>query len=145
MSRAPRIPAAEWDRHKDHIQDMYVVQGKTLEDLISCMARDHGFEPTKAQYVCKLDGWNMRKNFKKEEWEHANTLVRKRKASGKDSELVMSGRVIDGEKRRKALNRYAVPLASFPAPSRPCHNTRYVIHILGSQYLRANLVPRSNL
>ncbi|KAH6999553.1 ankyrin repeat-containing domain protein [Ilyonectria destructans] len=117
MSRAPRIPAAEWDRHKDHIHDMYVVQGKTLEELISFMAKDHGFEPTKAQYVRKLDGWNMRKNFKKEEWEHANTLVRKRKAAGKESELVISGRVIDGEKRRKALNRYAVLPTFFQAAS----------------------------
>ncbi|KAH6977414.1 ankyrin repeat-containing domain protein [Ilyonectria sp. MPI-CAGE-AT-0026] len=120
MSRAPRIPAAEWDRHKDHIHDMYVVQGKTLEELISCMAKDHSFEPTKAQYVRKLDGWDMRKNFKQEEWEHANALVRKRKSAGKDTELVMSGRVIEGKKRRKALNRYAAPLTSLQATSTRC-------------------------
>ncbi|KAH8662646.1 ankyrin repeat-containing domain protein [Ilyonectria robusta] len=117
MSRAPRIPAPEWDRHKDHIHDVYVVQGKTLEELISFMAKDHGFEPTKAQYVRKLDGWNMRKNFKKEEWEHADALVRKRKAAGKDTELVISGRVIEGKKRRKALNRYAVLPTFFQAAS----------------------------
>lgn len=65
----------------------------------------------------KLDGWNMRKNFKKEEWEHADVLVRKRKAAGKDTELVLSGRVIDGKKRRKALNRYALPPTFFQAAS----------------------------
>ncbi|KAF7557397.1 hypothetical protein G7Z17_g636 [Cylindrodendrum hubeiense] len=109
MSRAPRIPAAEWDRHKDHIHALYVTQDKTLEDVISCMTEEHGFKPTKAQYVRKLDGWKMRKNFKKEEWNHANALVRKRKSAGKDTELVMSGRVIQGEKRRKVLSRYAHP------------------------------------
>jgi Clr5 domain len=36
----------EWDRHKDIIRNLYVVENKTLGELMALMLRDHGFRAT---------------------------------------------------------------------------------------------------
>ncbi|KAH7165757.1 ankyrin repeat-containing domain protein [Dactylonectria macrodidyma] len=115
MSRAPRIPATEWNAHKEHIRFLYIDKDKTLGELVNCMEEEHGFHATKAQYVRKLDSWNMRKYHTMEEWKHASALFRKRK--GRDTELVMGGQVIRGKKLKKEMGRYAYLQTSFHAPS----------------------------
>ncbi|RSM14962.1 hypothetical protein CEP52_001098 [Fusarium oligoseptatum] len=107
MSRAPRIPNAQWEKHKPTIHELYISQEKKLEDVIKLMVDDHGFQPTKAQYVRKLESWGFKKNSSKEKWEHAAAMVRKRKSEGKETELQMNGKVISTKKLRKEFGRYA--------------------------------------
>ncbi|KAK7417660.1 hypothetical protein QQX98_004481 [Neonectria punicea] len=108
MSRAPRIPAAEWNAHKEQIHSLYIDQDKRLDDLVRLMGEDHGFHPTRAQYIRKLDSWGMKKNLTEKEWACASALVRKRKSTaGKETELVIGGRVIGGKKLKKEMGRYA--------------------------------------
>ncbi|KAL2671372.1 hypothetical protein Neosp_013957 [[Neocosmospora] mangrovei] len=107
MSRAPRIPNTQWEKHKPTIHNLYISQEKKLEDVIKLMADKHGFRPTKAQYVRKLESWGFKKNSSKEKWEHAAAVFRKRKLEGKETELQMNGKVISTKKLRKELGRYA--------------------------------------
>ncbi|KAK7427358.1 hypothetical protein QQZ08_006127 [Neonectria magnoliae] len=107
MSRAPRIPAAEWNAHKEQIHFLYIDQDKKLDDLVRLMREDYGFHPTRAQYIRKLDSWRMKKNLTEKEWASASALVRKRKSTtGKETELVIGGRVIAGKKLKKEMGRY---------------------------------------
>ncbi|KAJ3530065.1 hypothetical protein NM208_g9489 [Fusarium decemcellulare] len=109
MPPAARIPLALWDRNKEHIRGLYLEQDKTLDELVQCMAQDHGFHASRAQYIRRLDSWKMRKNSTKKEWEYAGALVAKRKLNGKDTEIVMGEKVVPAKKLKKELGRYPQP------------------------------------
>lgn len=105
MPPAARIPLSLWEREKEHIRALYLDQDKTLDELVKCMAEDHGFYATRAQYIRRLDSWKMRKYSTKEEWEYVDSLVRKRKLDGKESEVIMGGKLITAQKLKKELGR----------------------------------------
>ncbi|RTE77745.1 hypothetical protein BHE90_007799 [Fusarium euwallaceae] len=116
MPPAARIPLSLWEREKEHIRALYLDQDKTLDELVKCMAEEHGFEATRAQYIRRLDSWKMRKYSTKEEWEYVHSLVRKRKLEGKESEIIMDGKPISVKKLKKELGRYGQPSSS----EKPC-------------------------
>ncbi|RSL61288.1 hypothetical protein CEP54_006281 [Fusarium duplospermum] len=116
MPPAARIPLSLWEREKEHIRALYLDQDKTLDELVKCMAEEHGFHATKAQYIRRLDSWKMRKYSTKEEWEYVDSLVRKRKLEGKESEIIMDGKPISVKKLKKELGRYGQPRSS----EQPC-------------------------
>ncbi len=62
MNRAQRLSAATWRRHKQEIIQRYINDDETLEEVMSVMARKHGFAPTKPQYKRQLTKWGIQKN-----------------------------------------------------------------------------------
>ncbi|KAM5354883.1 hypothetical protein ACJ41O_001529 [Fusarium nematophilum] len=82
---------------------MYLDQDKTLKELVTCMAENHGFRASRAQYIRKLDGWNLKKNSTKDHWKHADGLIKKRKIAGKKTEILMSGKVVPLQKLKMEL------------------------------------------
>ncbi|RSM06168.1 hypothetical protein CDV31_009265 [Fusarium ambrosium] len=74
MVQAHRIPLSLWENHKEHIRALYLDQGKKLDEMITCMAEQHGFEATRAQYIRRLASWKMSKYSNKEEWEYVQSL-----------------------------------------------------------------------
>ncbi|KAM0436787.1 hypothetical protein ACHAPT_002498 [Fusarium lateritium] len=109
MSRTARIPLALWESEKQHIHVLYLDKDKTLDELVQCMAEEHGFYATRAQYIRRLESWKMKKYSTKKEWEYVDSLVRKRKIEGKESEIIMGGKPISAKKLKKELGRYAQP------------------------------------
>ncbi|KAI8650323.1 Clr5 domain-containing protein [Fusarium keratoplasticum] len=109
MSRADKIPRSEWESNKEHIRALYLDQDKSLDDLVTSMSEEHDFHATlvRAQYIRKLGNWNMKKYSSKEDWKHADTLIRKRKVEGKDTEIFMNGKLVSAKKLKKELGRYA--------------------------------------
>lgn len=49
----------------------------------------------------------MKKYSSKEDWKHADTLIRKRKVEGKDTEIFINGKPVSAKKLKKELGRYA--------------------------------------
>ncbi|KAF4460201.1 ankyrin repeat [Fusarium albosuccineum] len=43
MSRSERIPAAQWDTHKERIRSLYIDQDKTLDEVMEDMFQSYGF------------------------------------------------------------------------------------------------------
>ncbi|KAJ4218153.1 hypothetical protein NW759_008746 [Fusarium solani] len=107
MSRADRIPHSKWESNKKHIRALYLDQDKSLDDLVTSMSEEHDFHATRAQYIRKLGTWNMKKYSCKEDWKHADTLIRKRKVEGKDTEIFINGKLVSAKKLKKELGRYA--------------------------------------
>ncbi|UPK89666.1 hypothetical protein LCI18_000601 [Fusarium solani-melongenae] len=116
MPPAARIPSSLWEREKEHIRALYLDQDKELDELVKCMAKDHGFYATRAQYIRRLGNWKMRKYSTKEEWKYVDSLVRKRKLEGKESEIIMGGKPISVKKLKKELGRCGQPSSS----EKPC-------------------------
>ncbi|RSL91197.1 hypothetical protein CEP51_000383, partial [Fusarium floridanum] len=106
MPRARKIPRSEWERNKQSICALFIDRDKSHEELVLSMAEEHGFHASKAQYIRQLGEWNIKKYSTKKDWKHADALVRKRKIDGKETEILMNGKLISAKKLKKELGRY---------------------------------------
>jgi hypothetical protein len=61
-ARAPRISQRKWEKHREHIEELYVKQGKSLEKVAATLSQRHGFEAQKCQYKAQIARWGFRKN-----------------------------------------------------------------------------------
>ena len=70
-------------------------------------APDHSnCDASKAQYIRQFKKWKFEKNLRGDQWKWIAKVVRNRKSSGKDSEiLIKDGRVSD-RRLRKEMSRY---------------------------------------
>ncbi|KAF5006553.1 hypothetical protein FDECE_7079 [Fusarium decemcellulare] len=126
MSYSQRIPAAQWEKQKDRIYAMYVDEDEKLDRVIERMAQEHDFHASRPQYIRRIIVvWKMRKNSTKEEWQLAKSLVRKRKAEGKETRLSMNGKFVDSKKMKKELRRYQEPESACTPPG-PQLNTKII-------------------
>ncbi|RSL68858.1 hypothetical protein CEP53_002427 [Fusarium sp. AF-6] len=62
MGRRPGIPEKEWEKWKETIERIYMVEQQTLKVLIKGMASTHGFIATEKQYRNRLEKWGFWKN-----------------------------------------------------------------------------------
>ncbi|KAF4453145.1 hypothetical protein F53441_4142 [Fusarium austroafricanum] len=122
MPETEKIPAWRWEENKEHIRALYIDKNTKLDELIHLMERDHAFVATKAQYIRKLGNWKMKKNATQGEWKHAERLIGKRKLEGKDTDIVIKGKVVSANKLRKELGRYGWVQSYGPAASSPQHS-----------------------
>ncbi|RKK30890.1 hypothetical protein BFJ66_g16099 [Fusarium oxysporum f. sp. cepae] len=106
MPEPDKIPTLKWEENKDYIRALYLDENKSLNELVRLMKEKHGFEATKAQYIRKLGNWKMKKNATKDIWKHAEKLIEKRKVDGKDTEIVINGRIISEKRLKKEQGRY---------------------------------------
>ncbi|KAH7239769.1 ankyrin repeat-containing domain protein [Fusarium solani] len=74
----------------------------TLAEVMRLMEDEH----SKAQYVRKLKNWGMEKNSTNQKWKVAAQQVQKRKLEGKETEILINGRLIPWKKLRKETARY---------------------------------------
>ncbi|KAI8711507.1 Clr5 domain-containing protein [Fusarium sp. LHS14.1] len=107
MAGSRSIAPEEWESLKAIISDLYLNQKMTLSGVMRLMEDEHGFRASKAQYVRKLKNWGMGKNSTNQKWKVAAQQVHKRKLEGKETEIVINGRLIPWKKLRKETARYA--------------------------------------
>ncbi|KAF5006771.1 hypothetical protein FDECE_6859 [Fusarium decemcellulare] len=108
MSRSERVPAAQWDTHRELIRSLYIDQDKTLDEVMEHMSQRYDFRASKSQYIHRVTvAWKMKKNFTRTQWEHANAILSKREAEGKLSQLTMDGKIVSSKKLKKERKRYS--------------------------------------
>jgi len=59
----------------------------------------------KSQYETQFKKWNYRKNLTASEWQYVQHSVRKQKLQGKDSIVLLEGRIVLEKKIKKARTR----------------------------------------
>ncbi|UPL00340.1 hypothetical protein LCI18_011274 [Fusarium solani-melongenae] len=106
MAGSRIIAPEEWESLKTVISDLYLNQKMTLAEVMRLMEDEHGFQASKAQYVRKLKNWGMEKNSTNQKWKVAAQQVQKRKLEGKETEILINGRLVPWKKLRKATARY---------------------------------------
>ncbi|PQE20526.1 ankyrin repeat protein [Rutstroemia sp. NJR-2017a BBW] len=97
---------AEWEQHKQSIEDLYITESLSLQDVMDAMAEKHSFKRSKAQYEGTLKKWGFRKNMSKDGWKHALHCVAKRTSQNKQSMVKVGGRVRTEKSIAKAQHRY---------------------------------------
>ena len=114
----------EWERHKETIHSLYVDRKFKLEGLVETMAESpYGFQrrynykmnnretagtdplSSKAQFEYQLRKWGFKKYLKKEDWEHISQEIARRKAAGKESEVLFNNKLIQGANVHRQIVR----------------------------------------
>ncbi|KAK2016179.1 hypothetical protein LZ32DRAFT_655888 [Colletotrichum eremochloae] len=62
------IKEEEWTRVQPIIRRLYLLEDKSLKDVIGILSTFHNFRPSKAQLGSKLKQWHMTKNMTSLEW-----------------------------------------------------------------------------
>ena len=67
------------------------------------------FVNSKAQYERQFKKWNFRKHRKEHDWASAGRIIKKRKHSGKESDVYIDGVLVETKKIRKEVSRHDRP------------------------------------
>ena len=114
---------SDWEERKGMITSLYIEQNWTLDEIKEEMAYKGLFatqysqnppvtnlltmRSSKAQFERRLKGkWGLRKYRKREDWQLVSLVIERRKAIGKESQLIIDGKEVSEEKVKKEMARY---------------------------------------
>ncbi|KAI0543743.1 ankyrin repeat-containing domain protein, partial [Xylaria curta] len=103
----------DWERHKATILNLFVLENKQLDEIVSYMKETHKFNRSKSSYENQVNKkWRVKKNVSKKEWQYLGHQFYKRK--GKETVVTVYGIPLSEEKVHKELRRYTtdIPMAS---------------------------------
>ncbi|KAI0192430.1 hypothetical protein F4808DRAFT_475800 [Astrocystis sublimbata] len=98
------MASSEWHQYKALIIQLYILDHRPLQDVISYMSENHNFTKKKSQYEYQLKKWGIKKNLKREEWEHLRNQIQKR--AGKQTEVTMCNVPLSLSRVRRNTQRY---------------------------------------
>ncbi|KAK5654232.1 hypothetical protein OQA88_7407 [Cercophora sp. LCS_1] len=98
----------DWEQLKPEIRRLYLVNNKSLAEVVKVLGATRQVHITQAQLEFKLKQWQFRKNMPPQAWRYVAQEIRKRKTDEKDSEVVYCGVVLLEKKVKKALARYGL-------------------------------------
>jgi hypothetical protein len=144
--KAARIGQAEWESHREEMRTLYLLEDKSLRDVISHMENEYNFSATcvpnnhfpgskdswsyrKAQYERQFRSWEFCKNLSSVGWNFVNKRMEKRRRDGKESVLYLYGSEIPHKRIKKEISRHCRPTIVAPGqiciiPSHPPHPAR---------------------
>ncbi|GAB1312730.1 hypothetical protein MFIFM68171_02940 [Madurella fahalii] len=96
----------DWDAHRAEIERLYIIEKRTVQDIIGIMQATHGFVASKATYERKLKGWNIKKykmGFRK--WIQVERKMGQI-TKDKQREIYYEGVRIPPDKVRREISRY---------------------------------------
>ncbi|KAG4267243.1 hypothetical protein FPRO04_04855 [Fusarium proliferatum] len=102
MGPRPSIHEEQWLQYKEIIRYQFLVRNMSLKELVrflSCM----GFTVTSFQLQFKLKAWGILKKMDKPTWQYIDRKINKRKAQGKDTDVILSGRRLKRSATSKAI------------------------------------------
>ncbi|KAJ4138567.1 hypothetical protein NW768_002410 [Fusarium equiseti] len=106
-TRVSRGPTAdEWDEMKEHIYEIYIKNGKSLETLKVWMKNEHNFEATTKMYTTKFTKWGpeFSKNNRPDGVNYPRTRVRRlNQVTSSSHNLTLQPRNLDGYEKYRGL------------------------------------------
>ncbi|KAF2102500.1 hypothetical protein NA57DRAFT_71491 [Rhizodiscina lignyota] len=109
--RAKTTKQASWEDYKDDIYELYAVQNRSIEDLMSTMA-EKGLHASRRTYMKRITEWGFNKKIRRAEKEQMLRIERHRSAIGKRTVFRIRGQEVTAAKLRRAA-----PTVDDPAPS----------------------------
>ncbi|KAF4435892.1 Sex-determining protein fem-1 [Fusarium austroafricanum] len=106
MASRPPISEEQWIQYKEFIRYQYLMRGISLQELVkflSCL----GFRVTTSQLQFKLKAWKISKNMDKPTWQYIGRKVTKRKAEGKDTDVIHCGKRLKQTAVNKGITRHS--------------------------------------
>ncbi|TKW49570.1 hypothetical protein CTA1_656 [Colletotrichum tanaceti] len=104
--RSAMFKEEEWARVQPTIRKLYLLEDRSLKDVMTILSTLHNFRPSKAQLESKLKQWHMTKNMKSAAWKYVHMSIRKRRHHGKESKVYLSGIPLPPETVEKARSHH---------------------------------------
>ncbi|RSL42639.1 hypothetical protein CEP54_015408 [Fusarium duplospermum] len=82
------------EQYKGFIRSQYLDHGQSVSSVLDKL-KSQNINATKHRLEERLKRWGFFKKIKKRAWRYLDYKIRKRKDQGKDSEVVLSGKVLD--------------------------------------------------
>ncbi|KAK2616788.1 hypothetical protein QQS21_000165 [Conoideocrella luteorostrata] len=92
--------------HRCLLEDLYIVQDLTLEEIRKFMRSEHSINAGRSSYERLFKEWGLRKTNKGENWNWVSHKVQKRQNDGRKSALYIRGKHIPIETRQKEISRH---------------------------------------
>ncbi|RGP78953.1 sex-determining fem-1 [Fusarium longipes] len=112
----PSPTEEQWLEYKDFIRIQYMVHDISLKDVIKQLSCQ-GVFVTKTQMEARLKSWGMLKNLDQSTWRYIDHRIQKRKAQGKNSEVILSAKRLKPSNIAKSIKRH--PGQSPTSPMNP--------------------------
>ncbi|KAI0856138.1 ankyrin repeat-containing domain protein [Xylaria cubensis] len=101
----------DWERHKATILNLFLLENKQLDEIVSYMKETHKFNRSKSSYENQINKkWRVRKNVSKKEWQYLGHQISKRKE--KKTVVTVYGIPLSEEKVHKELQRHTTNIPS---------------------------------
>ncbi|KAI0855133.1 Clr5 domain-containing protein [Xylaria cubensis] len=68
----------DWERHKAIILHLYLLEKTPLHKATAYMQQEHNFTRKRSQYEYQFKKWGVKKNLKKEDWQHLRHQLQKK-------------------------------------------------------------------
>ncbi|KAJ4365557.1 hypothetical protein N0V83_008176 [Neocucurbitaria cava] len=96
-----------WDLHRTELQELYLVQKKTLDEVRQWMSRERSFTATPKQYKDQFRAWNWQKNLPVEtaQFMVSKANERKRGPQSKDTTFEFGGMSWTRERAEATIKR----------------------------------------
>ncbi|KAI4169908.1 MAG: hypothetical protein LQ346_008924 [Caloplaca aetnensis] len=100
----------QWEDYRETIQRLYVMEDKSLPEVIDQVQQIFGFVATERQYKRRISEWRLDKNIKDDEMRAIVSVEAARLRQGKASVFYVRDRQVDSQKikrfvRRKKIDR----------------------------------------
>ncbi|OAL43115.1 hypothetical protein IQ07DRAFT_637274 [Pyrenochaeta sp. DS3sAY3a] len=133
-TRAPEHPEHVWEAHRHLFTKLYKVEKRKLAEVKRIMQDEHGFHATERQYKRKIKKWDLEKNSKATEKQHALMTLK-----SSDSSLDMAcsyklnGKIIPAHKllRFARSGRVGTPLVARDSIKRASRSSQFRFRDIG--------------
>ena len=103
--QVPRLSPHQWQRHKATIEDLYLLQDKTLDQLVDTMRIYYGLDANHRQYTQKFKTWCLYKNKR-----------RKMEAQTSREKIGVSPQAVEPRRRALSMSALVPPLPPAAIP-----------------------------
>ncbi|RDW59558.1 hypothetical protein BP6252_12645 [Coleophoma cylindrospora] len=109
-----KITESEWQMHRAQLERYHKTE--KLNDIIQLMDREHGFRPSRRQYIQKFKEWELCKNVPKRDMKVMIRKAAQRTANGKDATVFQwHGQLVESHK----LDRFRQQFPDWELPNSP--------------------------
>ncbi|KAF3940139.1 hypothetical protein ABW19_dt0200666 [Dactylella cylindrospora] len=104
-----RLSPEAWEPHEFRVRQLYLEEKRSVADIAGIIKDETGFTATLAQWNNQINqGWKLRKNFTKRDFEYIDKKKRQREAEGKESEILLCDVPVSEEDLRQKRQRMYV-------------------------------------
>ncbi|KAK5952242.1 hypothetical protein OHC33_006715 [Knufia fluminis] len=97
---------AEWDRHRPVIEQKYIKEKMTRQQLLRHMEGHHGFPASRSQYERNFKEWGLRKNHKQKVYACIDRELKRKHMDADSAEVIIGNVVYPRKKLKKAISRH---------------------------------------
>ncbi|KAK4174338.1 Clr5 domain-containing protein [Triangularia setosa] len=100
----------DWEAHRTNFEDLYVVQHKSLAEVMEIMKEEFNVDATTKMYKKRIKAWGLFKNINGDQMLAMIRIREHRRKQGKRTQFCLRGKPVLDSKLRRFATRHGVSL-----------------------------------